>query len=113
MVLGLLQHKVELLLTEVVLVALLQALTQQELVLAVEVEAVAKKLEIICIAHPPSCVVVEGNVRNVFPVMMGWGKCDEFIKGITQKENDRKISKEIVKGPTIIKPKIITKKKEM
>ena len=45
MVLGLLQHKVELLLTEVVLVALLQALTQQELVLAVEVEAVAKKLE--------------------------------------------------------------------
>ena len=38
--------------------------------------------EIICIAHPPSCVVVEGNVRNVFPVMMGWGKCDEFIEGV-------------------------------
>ena len=69
--------------------------------------------EIICIAHPPSSIVVEGNIRNVFPVMMGWGKCDEFIKGKTQKENDRKISKEIVKGRTIIKPKIITKKKEM
>ena len=30
--------------------------------------------EIICIAHPPSCIVFEGNIRNVFPVMMGWGK---------------------------------------
>ena len=25
--------------------------------------------EIICIAHPPSCVIFEGNIRNVFPVM--------------------------------------------
>ena len=45
MVLGLLQHKVELLLTEVVLVALLEAHRQQELVLAVEVAAVAPNRE--------------------------------------------------------------------
>ena len=68
--------------------------------------------EIICIAHPPSCVVVEGNVRNVFPVMMGWGKCDEFIKGVTQKENSKDIKFTKIKKPKLIRAKT-NKKKEM
>ena len=44
--------------------------------------------------------------------MMEWGKCDEFIEGVTQKENSKDIKFTKIKNPKLIRAKT-NKKKEM
>ena len=68
--------------------------------------------EILCIANPPVVIVFEGKIMSMFPSMMLWGKCDNFIKGITQKENSKDIKFTKIKKPTLIRAKT-NKKKEM